>query len=45
MQGQRCDLHDVADVERVDPLVLVQIAQDVFHIGVAHLQTQTAAQT
>eukprot|EP00354_Favella_ehrenbergii_P003012 CAMPEP_0170453494 /NCGR_PEP_ID=MMETSP0123-20130129/2059_1 /TAXON_ID=182087 /ORGANISM="Favella ehrenbergii, Strain Fehren 1" /LENGTH=129 /DNA_ID=CAMNT_0010715889 /DNA_START=3398 /DNA_END=3786 /DNA_ORIENTATION=- len=45
LQGERSNLHDVANVERVDPLVLVQVSQDVLHVCVAHLQGHAAAQS
>lgn len=32
LQSQRRNLHDVTDVETVDPLALVQVAEDVLHI-------------
>lgn len=33
LQRERRYLHDVADVETVDPLRLVQVAQDVLHVA------------
>ena len=32
LQSQRRDLHDVADVETVDPLRLIQVPKDVLHV-------------
>lgn len=32
MDGQWCDLHDISDVEQVEPLRLVQIAKQYFHV-------------
>jgi hypothetical protein len=32
LESQRRNLHDVADVKTVDPLTLVQVTQNVFHI-------------
>ena len=33
LHSQRRDLHDVPDVQAIDPLRLVQIAQQVLHVG------------
>ena len=33
LQGERRYLHDVADIEAVDPLRLVQVAQNVLHVA------------
>ena len=32
LQCQWRDLHDITDVEAVNPFTLIQVAQDVFHI-------------
>lgn len=32
LHGEGRDLHDVADVQAVDPLLLVQVAQQVLHV-------------
>ena len=32
MDSHRCDLHNVADVQQVQPFALIQVAQHSFHI-------------
>ena len=32
MDSQGCDLHDIADVKQVEPLTLVEVAKENFHI-------------
>jgi hypothetical protein len=32
LEGQRRDLHDVTDIETIDPFTLVKVPEDVFHI-------------
>ena len=44
LEGERRNLHDVADVEGIYPLVLVEVAQDVLHVGVAYCEVQPAPQ-
>ena len=44
LEGQRCDLHYIPYVKRVNPLILVEVAQDVFHVGVAHLEAHAATE-
>lgn len=39
LESEWSNLHDVSDVKRVDPLVLVQVAKDVFHVSVSNLQS------
>ena len=36
-------MHYVADVKAVDPLVLIQVAQDVLHIRIAHINRHAAS--
>lgn len=35
-------LHNVSDVQAVDPLVLIQIAEDVFHIRVTNIEVKVS---
>ena len=44
LEGQWCDLHNIAYVKGVNPLILVEVAQDVFHVGVAHLEAHAATE-
>ena len=45
LKSEGSDLHDVADVEGVYPLILVEVAEDVFHVSIADLETHAAAQS
>ena len=44
LEGQWCDLHYIPYVKRVNPLILVEVAQDVFHVGIAHLEAHAATE-
>ena len=42
LEGQWRYLHYVADVETVNPFVLVQVPKDVLHVGVANVYSHAA---
>jgi hypothetical protein len=44
LKGKRGYLHNVADVQAVDPFVLVQVAKDVLHVWVANVDSHTTAE-
>ena len=35
LERKWCNLHDIADVQRVDPLVLVEVPEDILHVCLA----------
>lgn len=37
-------MHNVANIQRVDPLVLIEVPKDVLHISVTHLEGHATAQ-
>lgn len=45
LQRQGRYLHDVANIETVDPFVLVEVAEDIFHVGVAHFEFQATSES
>ena len=45
LQSQRGNLHNIANIQTVDPLVLVQVAKYVLHVCVADLKRHSTAQT
>ena len=44
LEGQGSNLHYVSNIEGVDPFILVQVAQNVLHVSIAHLDNSSTAQ-
>ena len=41
LQSQGRYLHDVTYIKTVDPFVLIQVPEDIFHVGVTHFKRQS----